>query len=122
MKIRKNNQKKEESFEKVKMAGELCKTLLLKIINDITEKETLNKAKSLIENMIFMSEINQINNNRIPNEYINQNNEIISLLKRKGIATDDTSLPLNEDIEKIKDLNIDKSRPLRPARHHAHHP
>ena len=110
MKIRKNNQKKEESFEKVKMAGELCKTLLLKIINDMTEKETLNKAKSLIENMIFMSEINQINNNRIPNEYINQNNEIISLLKRKGIATDDTSLPLNEDIEKIKDLNIDKSK------------
>jgi len=110
MKIRKNNQKKEESFEKVKMAGELCKTHLLKIINDMTEKETLNKAKSLIENMIFMSEINQINNNRIPNEYINQNNEIISLLKKKDITIDDTSLPLNEDIEKIKDLNIDKSK------------
>ena len=43
MKIRKNNKKKEESFEKVKMAGELCQTHLISIIKSMTEKEKLNR-------------------------------------------------------------------------------
>ena len=62
MKIRKNNQKKEESFEKVKMAGEFCRTHLLTIINAMKDKESLNKKISLIDNMIFISEINKIQN------------------------------------------------------------
>ena len=110
MKIRKNNQKKEESFEKVKMAGELCKTHLLKIINQMTEKETLNKTKSLIENLMFLSEINQIKKDIVPQDYLNQNKQIISLLKGKGITIDETSIDLNEEIEKIKVTKIESTK------------
>ena len=105
MKIRKNNQKKEESFEKVKMAGELCKTHLLEIINAMKEKEFLNKKMSLIENIKFLSEINKIQKNCIPIEYINQNNEIISSLKGKGITINENIMHLGGDKDLIKELN-----------------
>ena len=109
MKIRKNNQKKEESFEKVKMAGEFCRTHLLTIINAMKDKESLNKKISLIDNMIFISEINKIQNKSIPFEYINQNKEIISCLKEKGITLNDFTIRFNEEKEKLEDLNDDKS-------------
>ena len=43
MKIRKNNQKKEDSLKKVENAGELCQTHLLSIIKSMAKKENLNK-------------------------------------------------------------------------------
>ena len=108
MKIRKNNQKKEESFEKIKMAGELCKTHLLAIINAMKEKEVLNKKISLIENIMFMSEINKIQKKNIPIEYINQNNEIISSLKEKGITINENIIHLDEDKDKKKELIVNR--------------
>ena len=51
MKIRKNNQKKEESFEKVKMARDLCKTHLRSIINSMTKKEKVNKELIKLDNI-----------------------------------------------------------------------
>ena len=107
MKIRKNNQKKEESFEKIKMAGDLCKNNLLTIINAMTQKENLNKKKALLENLMFLSEINQIQNNNIPKEYIIQNNEILSSLKDKGIIIDENIINLDEKdkIDELKDKN-----------------
>ena len=85
MKIRKNNQKKEESFEKVKMAGELCQTHLISIIKSMTEKEKLNRQLVYLENVTFLSKISTIQKNKIPKEYMNQNNEIISFMKKNGI-------------------------------------
>ena len=109
MKIRKNNQKKEESFEKVKIAGELCRTNLLAIINAMKDKESLNKKISLIDNVMFISEISKIQNNCIPIEYINQNKEIISSLKQKGITINDSTIFTNEEKEKLEKLKEDKS-------------
>ena len=85
MKIRKNNQKKEESFTKVKMAGDLCQTHLLSIIKSMSEKEILNRQLIYLDNVAFMSKISTIQKNKIPKEYVNQNNEIVSFMKKKGI-------------------------------------
>ena len=105
MKIRKNNQKKEESFEKVKMAGDLCKTNLLSIIDSMTQKEALNKTMAELDNMIFMSEIDRIQKNSIPKEYIEQNEKIISYLKGKGITFDENNIQIEEEKSKIEDKN-----------------
>ena len=85
MKIRKNNQKKEESFTKVKMAGDLCQTHLLSIIKSMTDKEMLNRQLIYLDNVAFMSKVSTIQKNKIPKEYVNQNNEILSFMKKKGI-------------------------------------
>ena len=85
MKIRKNNQKKEESFTKVKMAGDLCQTHLLSIIKSMTDKEMLNRQLIYLDNVAFMSKVSTIQKNKIPKEYVNQNNEIVSFMKKKGI-------------------------------------
>ena len=85
MKIRKNNQKKEESFTKVKMAGDLCQTHLLSIIKSMTDKEMLNRQLIYLDNVAFMSKVSRIQKNKIPKEYVNQNNEIVSFMKKKGI-------------------------------------
>ena len=85
MKIRKNNQKKEESFTKVKMAGDLCQTHLLSIIKSMTDKEMLNRQLIYLDNVAFMSKVSTIQKNKIPKEYVNQNNEIVSSMKKKGI-------------------------------------
>ena len=103
MKIRKNNQKKEESFEKVKMAGDLCKTNLLSIIDSMTQKETLNKTMAVLDNMIFMSEVDKIQKNNIPKEYIERNEKIISYLKQKGIAVNGNNMLIEEEKTKIED-------------------
>ena len=85
MKIRKNNQKKEESFEKVKMAGDLCETHLLSIIKSMIDKERLNRQLVYLENVSFLSKISTMQRNKIPKEYVNQNNEILAFMKRNGI-------------------------------------
>ena len=85
MKIRKNNQKKEESFEKVKMAGDLCETHLLSIIKSMIDKERLNRQLVYLENVAFLSKISTMQRNKIPKEYVNQNNEILAFMKRNGI-------------------------------------
>ena len=105
MKIRKNNQKKEESFEKVKMAGDLCKTNLLSIIDSMIQKEILNKTIAELDNMIFMSEVDQIQKNSIPKEFIEQNEKIIAYLKEKGITVDENNMPIEEEKTKIEDKN-----------------
>lgn len=42
------------------MAGDLCKTNLLSIIDSMTQKEILNKTIAELDNMIFLSEIDRI--------------------------------------------------------------
>ena len=79
-KIRKNNHKKEESFTKVKMAGDLCQTHLLSIIKSMTDKEMLNRQLIYLDNVAFMSKVSTIQKNKIPKEYVNQNNEIVSFM------------------------------------------
>ena len=85
MKIRKNNQKKEESFEKVKLASELCQTNILTIINSMSKKERLNRELMKLENITFLTKIGTIQKRGIPRECIEQNNNIISFLKENNI-------------------------------------
>ena len=106
MKIRKNNQKKEESFTKVKMAGDLCQTHLLSIIKSMSEKEILNRQLIYLDNVAFMSKISTIQKNKIPKEYVNQNNEIVSFMKKKGINLIDNPPPKIEIKEEDKEEKI----------------
>ena len=109
MKIRKNNQKKEESFEKVKMARDLCKTHLLSIINSMTKKEKLNKELIKLDNINFLSKIGTIQNRGIPKECIDQNNVIISFLKKEGINYAETQQKIKEEEEKeLKEKDKEK--------------
>ena len=106
MKIRKNNQKKEESFTKVKMAGDLCQTHLLSIIKSMSEKELLNRQLIYLDNVAFMSKISTIQKNKIPKEYVNQNNEIVSFMKKKGINLIENPPPKIEIKEEDKGEKI----------------
>jgi len=106
MKIRKNNQKKEESFTKVKMAGDLCQTHLLSIIKSMSEKEILNRQLIYLDNVAFMSKISTIQKNKIPKEYVNQNNEIVSFMKKKGINLIENPPPKIEIKEEDKGEKI----------------
>ena len=109
MKIRKNNQKKEESFEKVKMARDLCKTHLLSIINSMTKKEKLNKELIKLDNINFLSKIGTIQNRGIPKECLDQNNVIISFLKKEGINYAETQQKIKEEEEKeLKEKDKEK--------------
>lgn len=56
MKIRKNNQKKEESFAKVKEASDLCQNHLVTLVNNMMQKESLVKEKFRVENCVFLSQ------------------------------------------------------------------
>ena len=109
MKIRKNNQKKEESYEKVKLAGDLCKTHLLSIIDSMTKKEHLNKKLACIENIMFLSQISNMQKHTIPKEVINENNEIINYLTNNGINLKEIGPPLPppEEKKKIDDEDIE---------------
>ena len=112
MKIRKNIHKKEESFEKVKMAGDLCKTNILSIIDSMNQKEAFNKILALIDNMMFISEVNKIQNNSMSKECIRQNNEISSFLQEKGISLNEEkniTEEEKEEKEKIEEYRDDKS-------------
>ena len=91
MKIRKNNQKKEESFDKVKEAGDLCKLNLLSIINSMLQKETLNYCVVELDQLIFNSEFYRLQKKSIDpfyQQYTEINNKIqkiITTLKEKEI-------------------------------------
>ena len=104
MKIRKNNQRKEESLEKVQLAKDSCKTNLLSICDSMIEKEELNKKLNLVDNMMFFSKINIIQKNSMSKEYIKQNDEIISFLKDKGITMNEIKINTKEEKEKLEDL------------------
>ena len=110
MKIRKNNQKKEESLEKVQLAKDSCKTNLLSICDSMIQKEELNKALTMVNNMMFFSEINMIQKNYMPKEYIKQNGVIMSFLKEKGISMNEVKINNKEEKEKsegLKENNLD---------------
>ena len=109
MKIRKNNQKKEESFDKVKMARDLCKTHLLSIMNSMTRKEKLNKELMKLDNITFLSKIGSIQNRGIPKECIEQNNVIISFLKKEGINYAETQPKIKEEEGKEKEKSQEGS-------------
>ena len=49
------------------------------------DKERLNRQLVYLENVTFLSKISTIQKNKIPKEYMNQNNEIISFMKKNGI-------------------------------------
>ena len=68
MKIRKNNQKKEESYDKIKEAGKLCEKDLLSIMYIMEQKESLNNLISEQEKLIFLAEKYQYNKELIPEE------------------------------------------------------
>ena len=113
MKIRKNNQKKEESFDKVKMARDLCKTHLLSIMNSMTRKEKLNKELMKLDNITFLS-IGSIQNRGIPKECIEQNNVIISFLKKEGINYAETQPKIKEEEGKEKEKEKESVKEKRP--------
>ena len=115
MKIRKNNQKKEESFDKVKMARDLCKTHLLSIINSMTRKEKLNKELMKLDNITFLSKISSVQNRGIPKECIEQNNVIISFLKKEGINYAETQPKIKEEEGKEKEKE-EKKPALKPRK------
>ena len=112
MKIRKNNQKKEESFEKVKLANDLCKTHLLSIINSMTQKENLNKKLAYVENIMFLSQISNMQKHSIPKEFINDNNDIINFLKENGINIRETPPPIEEKKEDKSDELSEKKNSI----------
>ena len=114
MKIRKNNQKKEESFDKVKMARDLCKTHLLSIMNSMTRKEKLNKELMKLDNITFLSKIGSIQNRGIPKECIEQNNIIISFLKKEGINYAETQPKIKEEEGKEKEKEKESVKEKRP--------
>jgi hypothetical protein len=87
------------------MAGDLCKTNLLSIIDSMIQKEILNKTLAELDNMIFMSEVDQIQKNSIPKEFIEQNEKINAYLKEKGITVDENNMPIEEEKTKIEDKN-----------------
>ena len=110
MKIRKNNQRKEESLEKVQLAKDSCKANLLSICDSMIQKEELNKALTMVDNMMFFSEVSIIQKNSISKEYIKLNGEIISFLKEKGISLIENQIINKEDKEKmevLKENNLD---------------
>lgn len=104
MKIRKNNQKKEDSLKKVENAGELCQTHLLSIIKSMAKKENLNKQLIYLENVSFLSKISAIRKNEIPEEYMNKNNEIISFMKNNGYDLEET--PPQKKLERKQEEKI----------------
>jgi hypothetical protein len=111
MKIRKNNQKKEESLEKVQLAQDSCKTNLLSICDSMIQKEELNKSLIMVDNMMFISKVNIIQKNNMSKEYIKQNGEIISFLKEKGISMNEVKINSKEEKEKLEDMkenNLDE--------------
>jgi hypothetical protein len=64
----------------------------------------------MVNNMMFFSEINMIQKNSIPKEYIKQNGEIISFLKENGISMNEVKIinkEENENLEGLKENNLD---------------
>ena len=100
MKIRKNNQKKEESFDKVKEAGDLCKSDLLSIINSMLEKETLNYCVAELDNLIFNSEIYHSQKKSI-NPFYQQYTEINNKIQKIITTLKDKEIGIKPDLSSI---------------------
>ena len=111
MKIRKNNQKKEESFDKIKKAGDLCETHILSIIKSMIKKENLNKQLIYLENLDFLSKISIMRKNEISEEYVNKNKEIISYMKNNGINLEENPQPKKE--EKKEEEGNEEKNPIK---------
>jgi len=103
-----------ESFDKVKMSRDLCKTHLLSIINSMTRKEKLNKELMKLDNITFLSKISSIQNRVIPRECIEQNNVIISFLKKEGINYAETQPKIKEEEGKEKEKEKESVKEKRP--------
>ena len=97
MKFRKNNQKKEESYNKVKEAGDLCKNDLLLIINSLLNKESLNQYIYEIENLIFNTEVNRIKKTSI-NKEIKINSEIKNNIQKLISSLKEKEIDLKKDL------------------------
>ena len=103
MKIRKNNQKKEESFDKVKEAGDSCRLYLLSIINAMLQKETLNYCVAELDQLIFSSEILKFQNKSI-NPFYQQYTEINNKIQ-KIISNLKKEIEIKQDIPPIIKIN-----------------
>ena len=73
MKIRKNNQKIDESLKKIEMASQLCNDHLISIIKSMKDKEEINQQLMKLENISFISKISIIQNKGIPQDCIDKN-------------------------------------------------
>ena len=73
IKTRKNNQNKEESLNKIVEAELFCKSYLIPLMNDMTNREISNKNLLKLEELIFLSECDKIKKNQIPQNRIKEN-------------------------------------------------
>lgn len=96
MKIRKSNQNKEDSYDKVKEASELCKNELLPILNSMIHKENLNKFQTKIEQLIFQVQCKLYQKND------NTTNELIILHKNLSNQLELLISPLRDNEVKIE--------------------
>ena len=108
MKFRKNNQKKEESFNKVKESGDLCRNDLLSIINSMIYKENLNQCIYEIENLIFNTEINRLKKTNINNE-VKSNSEIKNKLQKIISSLKDNEIDLKKELFNRNDNSSNES-------------
>ena len=76
IKTRKNNQNKEESLNKIVEAELFCKSYLIPLMNDMTNREISNKNLLKLEELIFLSECDKIKKNQIPQNRIKENSII----------------------------------------------
>ena len=97
MKIRKNNQKIDESLKKIEMASQLCSDHLISIIKSMKDKEEINQQLMKLENISFLSKISIIQNKGIPQDCIDKNKTIIAFLNEKGINYSEIQQPKKEE-------------------------
>ena len=122
IKTRKNNQNKEESLSKILEAEYFCKSYLLPLMNDMTNKEISNKYLIKLEELIFQSECDKIKKVDIPPIRIKENNIIkenieknVKLINKKNDIIenknnkDNKSLKINSNIiPLINGINTNK--------------
>jgi hypothetical protein len=79
----------------------------------MTKKEKLNKELIKLDNINFLSKIGTIQNRGIPKECIDQNNVIISFLKKEGINYAETQQKIKEEEEKdLKEKEPKEKKPI----------
>ena len=110
IKTRKNNQNKEESLNKIFEAEFYCKTYLLPLMNDMSNKEITNKCLLKLEELIFLSECDKIKKVDIPPNRIKENNIIkenieknVKLINKKNESNE---IKINKDNKNNKTNNI----------------
>ena len=94
---RKSNQNKEESLNKIKEAEHSCNNYLRSLMEDMSNKEKSNKMLLTLEEFIFLSEIEKIKQNSIPNSRIDNNNRIKQFIEK------DIKIFQEKEIKKIND-------------------